>query len=201
MITFRLADALPQDKLAEFRENPMKPLDGNARRRLVEEYLDAGIGNFYLRDSHIARLTERAQQYADGEKYHLYAWVVMPNHVHVLVEVLPISSLSEIMHSWKSFTAKEANRYYRRSGRFWQAEYFDRAIRDEQHWRDAVEYIHNNPVKAGLVQIAEEWPFSDASREYQRILAGETPALPAKGALASSRDTSSNHTPKTRNSY
>ncbi len=96
----------------------------------------------------------------------------MPNHAHVLLETLPDHRLSEVAHAWKSSTSKEANRFLGRVGRFWQPEYFDRAIRDDSHLASAIRCIDDNPVKAGLVERAEDWPYSSAGR------AGETPALP-----------------------
>jgi putative DNA methylase len=86
----------------------------------------------------------------------------MPNHVHVLITPLNGNSLSPIVHSWKSFTAKEANKRLGRSGTFWQEEYFDRAIRDESHFRGAVEYIEYSPVRAGLIERPENWELSSA---------------------------------------
>jgi REP element-mobilizing transposase RayT len=70
--------------------------------------------------------------------------------------------LSEVVHSWKSFTANEANKILGRSGDFWQREYHDRFIRDDDHYRNAVFYIENNPVKAGLAKTAQAWRYSSA---------------------------------------
>jgi REP element-mobilizing transposase RayT len=101
----------------------------------------------------------------DGSRYQLHAWVVMPNHVHVIIEPLGSHSLQKVVHSWKSFTAKRmrgAAMLLESHGRVWQPEYFDRFIRDEKHYRAAVEYIHENPVKAGLAANAENWEWSSA---------------------------------------
>lgn len=84
------------------------------------------------------------------------------NHVHTLIEPLEGNPLARIVHSWKSYTAKEANRILGRAGRFWSPEYFDRYIRDERHLVNAISYIHHNPVKAGLAEQPEDWPFSSA---------------------------------------
>jgi len=104
------------------------------------------------------------QTLLDQQRYRLHAWVVMPNHVHVLVTPLHDYSLSSILHSWKSFTAKEANKLLGRGGAFWLEEYFDRAVRDENHFRRVIEYIDYNPVKAGLCVQPEDWPFTSAKR-------------------------------------
>jgi len=88
----------------------------------------------------------------------------MPNHIHVLVETVEGYTLSEILHSWKSYTAQEANKILGNKDTFWQREYFDRYVRDDGHFAACVEYIHQNPVKAGLVPCAEDWRFSSAWR-------------------------------------
>jgi putative DNA methylase len=72
--------------------------------------------------------------------------------------------VSSLVHSWKSFTAHQANRLLTREGAFWQADYFDRFIRDEEHYRRVIEYIENNPVKAGLCARPEDWTYGSARR-------------------------------------
>jgi len=84
----------------------------------------------------------------------------MPNHVHVLIETFDGHPIRNIVHSWKSFTAKEANKLLGRTGAFWMEDYHDRFIRNEEHFQRALAYIRNNPVKAGLVQSADQWPFT-----------------------------------------
>ena len=85
-------------------------------------------------------------------------------HVHVLIEPLAASSLTVIVHSWKSFTAKRANAILERTGKVWAADYFDRYMRDETHYQATVAYIENNPVKAELARACDEWPWSSARR-------------------------------------
>ncbi|MBU1023875.1 transposase, partial [bacterium] len=96
------------------------------------------------------------------ERYFLLAWVIMPNHVHVLVQIIDGYLLSDLLHSWKRYTAKMINRMLGRKGRLWQREYWDRYIRNENHLNNAINYIHMNPVKAGFVNSPEEWQFSSA---------------------------------------
>jgi hypothetical protein len=86
----------------------------------------------------------------------------LPDHVHTLIETREGYPLSGILHSWKSYTANKANELLNRTGRFWFPEYFDRYIRDERHLVAALSYIHANPVKAGLVERAEDWLWSSA---------------------------------------
>ena len=166
-ITFRLHDSLPSEVLERWRrEASGLPSDAEAldRRKRIEAALDAGRGECSLRHPEIAAMVEDALLHFDGERYRLHAWVVMPSHVHVLATPLHGYSLSSIVHSWKSFTAKEANRILGRSGAFWQEEYYDRAIRDETHFARATEYIEWNPVKAGLCAEPEEWGYSSLGR-------------------------------------
>lgn len=83
-------------------------------------------------------------------------------HVHILIVTLPGYSVSEIMHSLKSFTSHEANKILGRTGSFWYKEYFDRYIRDGKQFRAVVRYIEENPVKARLCKKPEDWKYSSA---------------------------------------
>lgn len=159
-ITFRPADSLPRtlcERLAALA-------DGVERRRRVEAAMDEGRGACLLRELENAAIVQAALQHFDGERYRLLAWVIMPNHVHVLMEQIERHRLGDVLHSWKSFTAKEINKRRRGTGTVWAADYFDRFIRDEEHFAAMVRYIEGNPVKAGLVATAAEWRFSSAAR-------------------------------------
>ncbi|MGH9446579.1 MAG: REP-associated tyrosine transposase [Terriglobia bacterium] len=165
MITFHSAGSLPAEVLARF-ENELRTLPETKaspeRRRLIEGYLDSGAGPCWLAREEVARLVQNALLHFDGKRYRLHAWVIMPNHVHVLITPLEGHMLAQTVHSWKSFTAKEANKLLGATGRFWQPEYYDRFIRDERHYRVAIEYIEVNPVNAGLCAKPEDWPFGSA---------------------------------------
>ena len=93
--------------------------------------------------------------YFDGDRYDLHGWVVMPNHVHVLITPAARHRLADIMHCWKSYTSKRANRILGRSGAFWQDDYFDRFMRDEAHFLRTQDYIAENPIRAGLCRYAD----------------------------------------------
>ena len=97
----------------------------------------------------------------DGAEYRLRGWVIMPNHAHLVVEVWD-TPLVRLLNTWKGRTSRAANQFLRRSGRFWQPDYFDTLIRDEAHLRRAVRYVEANPVKAGLAREAAAWPWSSA---------------------------------------
>ncbi|MBI2376191.1 MAG: transposase [Deltaproteobacteria bacterium] len=163
-LTFRLHDSLPAEIRraleADVRDLP-ESRRAHERRARIEAALDRGHGARFLAVPEVADVVERALLCFDGARYRLHAWVVMPTHVHVVVTPSD-RSLSEIVHSWKSYSAKAANRILGRRGSFWLQEYFDRVIRDDTHFRVAVEYVENNPVKAGLCASAEEWPWSSA---------------------------------------
>ncbi|MEP7212292.1 MAG: transposase [Acidobacteriota bacterium] len=160
-ITFRLADSMPAEVLEEWRDKAATDADF---RKAVESYLDAGHGACWLKDAHIAAIVRDALRFHHGSKYRLISYVLMPNHVHVLLTPLEKVHLPEIMHSIKSFTAKEANKILQRSGHFWQKESFDRYIRNLEHFAAVIKYIENNPVKAGLCRSPQDWPFSSAHR-------------------------------------
>jgi REP element-mobilizing transposase RayT len=142
-VTFRLADSLPRHAIERIR------MQKEVLQHLDHE-LDTGLGVCWLSRSEIASLVEAALFHFDGQRYRLLAWCLMPNHVHVVVEMLDGHSLSKVIWSWKSFTAKQANIALRRSGPFWDVDYFDRYMRNEEHLYRTIEYVEQNPVKAGL---------------------------------------------------
>jgi REP element-mobilizing transposase RayT len=166
-VTFRLHDSLPQGKITEMTRHillPDKVAANRERIRIFNQMLDKGDGAVWLKNSAVAEIVQNSLLFFDDQRYHIHAWVIMPNHVHVLFTPLEEWSVAKILHSWKSFSAREANKILGRVGEFWQREYFDRAIRDEKGFNAAIEYIENNPMKADLCQTAEEWQFSSAFR-------------------------------------
>ncbi len=150
-VTFRLADSLPATFLRtlEFKLKS-KQITEIEYHREIEKTLDLGSGPTNLRNPRIARLVSDALLKFHGQKYELLAWVIMPNHVHVLFKVLPGHTLSQVIHSIKSYTANAANKALGRTGRFWSPDYFDRFMRDRVHLAATIKYINENPVKAGL---------------------------------------------------
>jgi REP element-mobilizing transposase RayT len=166
-VSFHLFDSLPQSVLAQWREElrtrPRKEGDLECRMQ-IEAFLDSGYGACFLKDPRLASIVENALLYFDGQRYTLHAWCVMPNHVHTLFAPALGFKMSEIVHSWKSFTAHECNKVLRRSGQFWAREPFDRYIRNQRHFLNALTYIEDNPVKAGLCNKPEDWRWSSARR-------------------------------------
>ena len=121
------------------------------------------LGPVWLRHPEIARMVAETLQAGDVERhfYELGAWVVMPNHVHVLM--LPRTGLPIITRWLKGSTARQANRLLARTGQpFWQDESYDHWVRNEKQLIRIINYIEQNPVTAGLAECAELWPWSSA---------------------------------------
>jgi REP element-mobilizing transposase RayT len=124
----------------------------------LDRYLDSGYGECYLRNPQIAEIVRDALFFNEGRKYRLYTWCIMPNHVHVMATILRTGTLASILHGWKSYTGHEANKVLKRTGTFWQRDYFDRLIRDQEDFDRTRKYILDNPEKAGL----KNWPWVGA---------------------------------------
>jgi carbamoylphosphate synthase large subunit/REP element-mobilizing transposase RayT len=163
-LTFRLADSLPQTLIKQWQEerepwlkHHPKPWDEKTKHEYDERFperrdrwLDDGHGSCLLRDRHTAEIVAKTIRHFDGERYFVDSFVVMPNHVHVLVQPKAQHNLSEILHSWKSFSAKEINHALKRKGPVWMDENYDHIVRDYSELCRQREYIRNNPVKAKL---------------------------------------------------
>jgi REP element-mobilizing transposase RayT len=185
-ITFRLADSLPAHEVARFKHEraaileqaraAKSPLTWHDEQELlawycdkVEALLDAGHGACWLSKPKVAELIAAAVKFFVGQRYDLHAWTIMPNHVHVVVWPYPNQTLSSVLHSWKSFTSKEAAKILKRTRQtFWQSESFDHFIRDEKERARLVTYVENNPVKAGFCKRAEDWKWSSAHDRAHR---------------------------------
>jgi len=152
---------------------PPDKLSGGKAFVWMDRYLDtAWHGPMYLRQEPVARIVLGSLQ--RGEElghYFLRAYVIMANHVHALL--LPRVPPARLLQSLKGSTAREANRVLNRTGEiFWQAESYDHWVREERKLeRIAASIENNNPVKAGLVTRAEDYPWSSAS---QRTADAET---------------------------
>ena len=133
--------------------------DGGEIAQFVTFRVADGLRGDPLPDPRLAKVVEGALVHFDEERYRLHAWVIMPDHVHVLLTPYRGNRVSDIVHSWKSFTSKRANRILNTSGQFWQEDYLDRYIRDQPHFDATLEYIDQTPVKAGLCLTSQDWPF------------------------------------------
>jgi REP element-mobilizing transposase RayT len=138
----------------------------------VDAILDkAKTGPLWLKQTDIAELVQRALIDKYAHLYTLWAYVVMANHLHVLLKPKNGSAIGSITKYLKGNTAREANRLLNRTGQpFWQDESFDHWSRDRTEFFRIVDYIENNPVKAGLVKDAEDWIWSSAAERKRRGL-------------------------------
>ncbi len=151
----------------------MQPVE---RRKRIEAWIDAGHGSCVLREPAVAEMVQNSLLHFDAQRCAILAWVVMPNHVHVLFEPKGTWTVGKIAASWKKFAARRICDYVRDAGSaenasqviggpegpVWHREYWDRYIRNEYHLSEKIEYIHQNPVVAGLASRAEDWHWSSA---------------------------------------
>jgi len=168
-VTFRLADAFPEALHSEWSAL-LKIEDDQRRKAELEEYLDRGRGECHLCRPEIAKVVEESLLFWNEIQYELHAWVVMPNHVHVLFRVMD-TPMSQVVDAWKGYTAKKANKVLLKRGRFWQSGYWDTYMRDARHLEKTRRYIENNPVGAKLIRLAKKWPLSSARfrDSYERL--------------------------------
>ncbi len=198
-ITFRLAGSLPAEaveRLREDREKELRNVENVAQDKILsykihkryfakfDELLDGKTqGPMCLDDDRIAKVVAEALHYWDGKRYLLLCYCIMPNHVHLAIDVGQLSKLSfgqfndvsqfnnlsyvlsQILHSIKRHTAREANKILQRSGAFWQHESYDHVVRDGDELERIVAYMLNNPEKAGLVKAWRQWKWTYIYRE------------------------------------
>ena len=164
-ITFHLADSIPHKVIDRWKQElrSITYLDEKlCLQKRIERYLDLGYGQAFLKVPEVAWMVQDSLLKFDVIRYRLFAWVVMPNHVHTLMSRFDENELRNILHSIKSYTAHEANKILGRVGQFWIEDYFDRFMRNQRHFERTVRYIENNPVKAGLCREPGDWPYSSA---------------------------------------
>lgn len=175
-VTFRLADALPQEKLAFLqrlraeweRTHPSPRSEGDWSRfarqyaEHVERWTDEGHGACWFRDTRWQNeLAERLLHF-QNERHFTSCYVIMPNHCHAIVQPKPNYELEDLLQGVKSMTAKAIHRDQGTSGSLWQQESFDRIVRDEEHLWRVIQYIGQNPSKAKLtLDQAPRWLHPD----------------------------------------
>ncbi len=170
-VTFRTKDSLPAAVLDEYKRKcdmllgrmamvqesagsrdatrellPLRAEIQSLTETIIEPALHAAEGAQPLANPHIAEMVRNALKFFDGERYDLLAWSVMPNHVHALLTPREGYDLDDILQSWKTQTAREANRILGKSGTFWQEEYYDHVVRDGEDLKHQVRYILKNPA-------------------------------------------------------
>jgi REP element-mobilizing transposase RayT len=158
-VTFRLHDSLPLIKLQAIKEEVAiwrslhpEPLSSAeveeyAKRftRKIHRWLDAGYGSCLLGAPKARDAMESVLRFFENERYSLGKRVIMPNHVHALIAPFPSYPLEAILHSWKSYSAKQVNAIFRRAGRVWQHESFDHIVRGPKQLERIERYIQNHP--------------------------------------------------------
>ncbi len=165
-ITFRLADSLPDELLARWRrerdawlaQHP-KPWDPATEMEYhkrfssrVDQLLDACYGDCWLSHPEHAAAVADTLTRRDSVDYLLHSWVIMPNHAHVLMSPAGEKSLAQVVGGWKRFSATRIHKILGKSGTLWQKDYFDRLIRDWDHFLNVARYVRRNPSKAGLAE-------------------------------------------------
>jgi len=175
-ITIRTADSIPHsvvlrwrdEKQDWLRQHSINPIAADWKQQLAKlswsdqeefsrrfsqswhEELDACHGSCVLRDPELARIVGDSLLHANGDKYEVTDFIVMPNHVHLLAVFQNDTSMLKQVTSWKQFTATKLNRSTGGRGRFWQQDGFDHLVRSEEQYRHFQHYIANNPQKSGL---------------------------------------------------
>lgn len=185
-VTFRLADSVPGKVIETWRKELEIEVDDLTRQkeihRRISNYEDAGHGGSLLKRPDCAEIVQAKLIAGHASSYRLIDWCIMPNHVHALFRLDGEAVLAEIVRAWKGASAFAINRLLGRSGPFWQRDYYDRYVRDLDHFHDCRIYIRQNPVKAGLCAKPEDWAFSSAG-------CGWTPdGAPASAGLEDSAD-------------
>ncbi len=160
-ITFRLNDSLPMARASElacvkrsFELNNPKPWDAATRLRyhkligqVEERLLDAGYGECCLRSERCRRIVADAINRLNRDVYNIVAFVIMPNHIHLLTVISEQGNTQEMMRLIKGISSRGINEVINRSGKLWHADYFDRIVRSEDHFKHCLNYIVNNPKK------------------------------------------------------
>jgi len=163
-LTWRLHGSLPRGFLGSLKDDP-RPTAGERFRKADARLDRAEDGPLWLKDERVADCVAEAIQRGANRlgHYRLHAFVVMPNHIHLLIH--PIASLERITNGLKGVSARNANRILGRVGeRFWQDESFDRWVRNGAEFERIRTYIERNPVTAGLVGKPEDWPWSSTAK-------------------------------------
>lgn len=194
-ITFRLANSLPdsatrrikmQYSTIEKKLANKSPANDNSDKlsklrkyhqaifKKYEDQLDQSkTGPTWLVKQKIAEIVCEAIHFRDNSIYDLYAYCIMPNHVHLVFKMLKRNknnetpALTKVLQNLKSYTALKCNSILNRTGSFWQAESFDRVIRDEEELESTIRYVLQNPVKANLVDTWMDWPYSFCKSEFK----------------------------------
>ncbi len=186
-ITYRLADSLPYEIIETMRLALLEYYENDRKKELtnrINNYIDNGYGSSILAHPLIGNMILKNWQHFSGKLYDLIEWVIMPNHVHLIIKEYKESDINVIIDKWKSYSSKQIIKLsesitnnvdfyiYKKeslnnlikSKKIWQRNYWDHYIRSDEELYNTIDYIYQNPVKAGLVKKAEDWSFSSLKR-------------------------------------
>jgi len=161
-----------------------------------DDWLDNRPAVRHLKDDRLAAKVVESLTYFAGQRYALWAYVVMPSHFHWVFEpacewIEGLGSKADdrsprqrIMHSVKMYSARWCNKLLGRKGAFWQDESYDHCIRDLDELERAIDYVELNPVKAGLANAPEAWTHSSARYRADRGIDFGMPIIAAISDLA-----------------
>jgi putative transposase len=168
-VTFMLVDSFPVTRRAEW-EVILRIEDDLAKRAKLEQWLDRAHGECWLRHSDVATAVEEVLLERNQKDFQMLAWVIMPNHVHLVVNIWEMP-LARLINDWKGKSARMVNRVLQRNGQLWQEDYLDICIRDETHLKRTIRYTELNPVKAFRIGNPRQWRFSSAHHrdKYERL--------------------------------
>lgn len=193
-ITTRLVDSVPIEVIQQFeleKQIAIKQIEenySNLDERKVEigkqwkrnfaifdKYLDNYQGgHHWLKQSEIAEIVKESLHFWDKKRYDLIGFTIMSNHIHLLIDTWDIenydTSITTIMQSIKRQTARQSNIILKREGRFWQNESYDHLVRNDKEFRNIINYIIQNSVKAGLVADWREYPYTFVNKNYLHLL-------------------------------
>jgi len=174
-LTWRLSGSLPAEVMAGLRARKTEPM-GKRFREYDLELDRSSFGPLWLKEPRVASLVvSEIERVAANGLCRVYAWVVMPNHVHLLIE--PKVPMRLITKAIKGPSARHANLLLGRTGQhFWQDECFDHWIRNRAEFEKVKSYIEENPVRAGLVADCRRWPWSSVMGRQLAVLAATAEA-------------------------
>ncbi|TGE25987.1 hypothetical protein E5K00_12580 [Hymenobacter aquaticus] len=169
-VTFRLADSLPDGVLEQLREEyqhqePNEEASYVRQKRYFGKFdalLDhTASGPMWLREAAIGQLVAKALHFFNGRAYSLICYCVMPNHVHLVATIAEAGvPMLRALQSIKAYTARRANKHLNRTGQFWHRESYDHVVRNVPEMQHIIVYTLENPVRAGLTDAWQQWPYS-----------------------------------------
>jgi REP-associated tyrosine transposase len=175
-VTYRLYDSIHPNELKNMQMliNNYRMLHPNEGEKVFKKYdllLDKPANKTqYLKQPQIFEICKKSIHYYDNKEYKLICYCIMPNHVHLVIDLINNKRLlGDILGSIKKYSARGSNKALGKKGKFWQSESFDRLVRDEVELYYVIRYVLMNPVNAGLAKNWKEWKGTYCHPEFQVI--------------------------------